>query len=67
MEELLDIGELAAKLKVPVSWIYDRTRRHGPDRIPHYKIGKYVRFSAPEVAEYLRQKAVGTSSHRKSR
>lgn len=67
MEELLDIRELAAKLKVPVSWIYDRTRRHGPDRIPHLKIGKYVRFSETEVAEYLRQKAVGTSSHRKSR
>lgn len=67
MEELLDITELAAKLKVPVSWIYDRTRRHGPDRIPHLKIGKYVRFSEAEVLQYLRQKTVGASDKRKSK
>ena len=53
MEQLLSAKDLAARLKVPVSWVYDRTRIHGPDRIPHYKIGKYVRFSEAEVAVYL--------------
>ena len=53
MEQLLSANELAQRLKVPVSWVYDRTRSHGPDRLPHYKIGKYVRFSVAEVAVYL--------------
>lgn len=53
MEHLLSAKDLAARLKVPVSWVYDRTRINGPDCIPHYKIGKYVRFSEAEVAVYL--------------
>ena len=53
MDQLLSAKELAGRLRVPVSWIYDRTRADGPDRIPHYKIGKYVRFSEAEVAVYL--------------
>ncbi|MCH9032288.1 MAG: helix-turn-helix domain-containing protein [candidate division Zixibacteria bacterium] len=48
--------ELAAKLKVPVSWIYDRTRLGGPEKIPHYKIGKYVRFSGHQVEQFLKRK-----------
>lgn len=53
MDTLLTVKELAQRLKVPVSWIYDRTRVQGPDRIPHYKIGRHVRFSEAEVAVYL--------------
>lgn len=45
--------ELAKKLGVPVSWVYDRTRRGHPDRIPHHKLGRYVRFSQAEIATYL--------------
>lgn len=53
MEKLLDIRELADRLRVPVSWVYDRTRLKGPEHIPHYKIGKYIRFKESEVATYL--------------
>jgi hypothetical protein len=35
---------LADYLGVPVSWIYKRTRKNGPESIPHIKLGKYVRF-----------------------
>jgi len=31
-EELLTVSEVAAALKVPVSWVYERTRRSGPTR-----------------------------------
>lgn len=35
---------LANYLRVPVGWIYKRTRRNGPEMIPHIKLGKYLRF-----------------------
>jgi hypothetical protein len=31
-EELLTVSEVAAALKVPVSWVYERTRRSGTDQ-----------------------------------
>ncbi len=43
---LLSPEELATHLNIPKSWIYDRTR---DNTIPHIKIGKYVRFSLPDV------------------
>lgn len=57
MDTYLDIKELARRLRVPVSWIYDRTRDNGADHIPHYKIGKYVRFLEAEVLEYLKKRS----------
>jgi len=56
---LLTVSELAEVLGVPVSWIYDRTRASNPNRIPHYKVGKYVRFSEEEVLEYVKTKPAG--------
>jgi len=61
MKEYLTAVELAQKLKVPISWIYDRTRKDGPEKIPHYKIGKYIRFSEAEVLEYMRDKGFNNS------
>ena len=55
-DDFLNVKELAKKLKVPISWVYDRTRKSGPDRLPHYRLGKYVRFLENEVIEHLRQK-----------
>jgi excisionase family DNA binding protein len=45
-EELLSADELASKLKVPVSWVYEQSRT---GRIPTHRIGKYVRFKLSEV------------------
>ena len=36
---------LAGFLGVPVGWVYKRTRKNGHDKIPHMKLGKYVRFN----------------------
>jgi excisionase family DNA binding protein len=55
IDELMTVKEIAAQLKVPVSWVYQRTRRRGNERIPHLKLGKYLRFSASEVTTWLQQ------------
>ncbi|MCK4548473.1 MAG: helix-turn-helix domain-containing protein [Candidatus Eisenbacteria sp.] len=53
MEQLLTVQEIADLFKVPPSWIYDRTRRRGPERIPHVKLGRYVRFRKEEVEGFI--------------
>ena len=52
-DDLLTVGEVARLLKVPPSWVYERTRRRGIDRLPHFKIGKYLRFSEGEIVAWL--------------
>jgi excisionase family DNA binding protein len=52
-DELLTVAEIAARLKVPTSWVYERTRLRGIARMPHFKLGKYLRFSEREVWEWL--------------
>jgi excisionase family DNA binding protein len=51
--ELLTIGEVSQSLKVPVSWVYERTRRRGSERMPHIKLGKYLRFEIATVRAWL--------------
>ena len=51
---LITVKELAEKLQVPESWIYQRTRL-GQKAIPHVRVGKYVRFNAEEVVAFLRR------------
>ena len=53
MGEFLTVSEIAAALKVPVSWIYERSRRRGQERIPHFKLGKYLRFQPAKVRAWL--------------
>jgi excisionase family DNA binding protein len=52
-DELLTVADVAKILNVPVSWVYDRTRRRGLDRLPHLKLGKYVRFQLQEILHWL--------------
>jgi excisionase family DNA binding protein len=52
-QNLIGIREMSEKLSVPVSWLYQRTRT---DEIPHYKIGKYVRFDVEQVMEWIKTK-----------
>lgn len=51
--DLMDVAETARMLRVPVSWVYERTRRRGKERIPHIKLGKYLRFEIASVREWL--------------
>jgi len=56
MNRLLGPQELASLLGVSVSFVYDRTRRNAGDPIPHFKLGKYVRFDLEQVQEWLQER-----------
>jgi Helix-turn-helix domain len=61
LDDLLTPAELAARLKVPTSWVYEQTRHRGvirkADPLPYRKMGRYLRFVWTEVVEWLdRQK-----------
>jgi len=58
-KELLTIDELAQVLKVRKGWIYARTRERSPSTIPHFKVGKYLRFSHSEVQAWLQEQRRG--------
>jgi excisionase family DNA binding protein len=51
--ELLTVSEIARALNVPLSWVYERTRRRGAERMPHIKLGKYLRFELASVRNWL--------------
>jgi len=60
---LLTVEEVAELLKVPVSWVYERTRRRGLTRLPGFRLGKYWRFDEGEIRVWLeRQRAGGRPS-----
>ena len=44
--ELLTSEELAKKLKVPLTWVYEQSRL---GNIPTHKLGRYIRFDLHEV------------------
>lgn len=52
--QMVGVKELSEKLNVPVSWIYEHTRK-GSKAIPHMKIGKYVRFDLEEVMTFIKK------------
>jgi excisionase family DNA binding protein len=55
--ELLTVADVAALFKVSKSWVYEHTRCRGADRIPHIKIGKYVRFDPQLVRAFLERRS----------
>jgi len=46
--ELLTPEELAERLKVPLTWVYEQSRQ---GNIPTHRIGRYIRFDFHEVVE----------------
>ena len=50
--DLMTVEETARVLHVPISWVYGRTRRRGKERIPHIKLGKYLRFELTAVRNW---------------
>lgn len=53
-DRLLTVEEVAEMLRVPKSWVYERTRRRGlGEQLPHVKLGKYLRFEKEAVLEFL--------------
>ena len=58
--ELLTVDDVAALLKVSKSWVYEHTRTASrSERIPHVKIGKYVRFDPRLVRAFIDRRMTG--------
>lgn len=57
--DLLTPEELASRLKVPKSWVFEQTRQRAKVRsnspLPCIRLGKYLRFSWAQVCEWLAQ------------
>ncbi|MHB8413684.1 MAG: helix-turn-helix domain-containing protein [Candidatus Acidiferrales bacterium] len=52
-EKILTPQELADRLKVPVSWIYEKTRSRSRDPLPVIRLGRYMRFDWPDIVEWI--------------
>jgi hypothetical protein len=54
-EDILTPAELAARLKVPITWVFEKTRKRKGSTapLPVFKIGRYLRFSWKSVSEWL--------------
>jgi predicted DNA-binding transcriptional regulator AlpA len=62
MNEILTPAQVAERLQVKPTWVYEQTRgRAGvrnPDPFPYIKLGRYLRFYWEDVSDWLeRQKA----------
>lgn len=56
LHELLTVDDVAALLKVSKSWVYEHTRSRAiprAERLPHIKVGKYVRFEARALRAFI--------------
>jgi hypothetical protein len=55
--DLLTPEELAARLKVSKSWVFEQTRQRASVRnktpLPCIRMGKYLRFSWAQVSQWL--------------
>jgi excisionase family DNA binding protein len=59
LHELLTVDDVAVLLKVSKSWVYEHTRAGGAprdERLPHIRIGKYLRFDPQAVRVFLARK-----------
>jgi len=58
-KELLTPEQLAERLNVPRTWVYERSRA---GKIPTHRIGRYIRFDFQEVVKS--QKNLLTGNHK---
>lgn len=56
MTGLLTAEQAAELLNVPASWVLAEARA---DRIPHVRLGRYVRFDAAELESWWQTRARG--------
>ena len=58
LERLLTPEETGKLLQVPLSWVYQHTRRRSLDRIPFVKVGRYTRFREKDIFAYIDKRTV---------
>jgi excisionase family DNA binding protein len=52
--DILTPKELAVRLKVRKTWVYEKLRHGRENPLPVFRIGKYLRFSWTDVSAWLR-------------
>lgn len=52
-EDILTPEEVAARLKVPPSWVYEKTRARCRNPMPCLRLGRYIRFSWAAIIQWL--------------
>lgn len=55
--DILTVEELAARLKVKRTWVYEKMRQRGNNSLPVFKMGRYLRFSWKHVSAWLQAQA----------
>ncbi len=55
-DRLMTVEQVAARLQVPLSWIYRRTMRAAENRLPVTKIGKYNRVRESDLEAWIKSK-----------
>jgi hypothetical protein len=67
--EVLDSAGLARKLGLKETWVREHVRKRVPDPIPHYKMGKYVKFlwGSPPLEEWLSRRLVCADNRKANR
>jgi len=58
-EDILTPEELAARLKVRKTWVYEQTRSRNPNPLPRLNTGRYLRFDWAKVVEWLTKEGGG--------
>ena len=51
--ELLTPEQLAERLQIPVTWVYEQSRQ---GNIPTHRLGRYIRFDLSEVLKSQKKK-----------
>lgn len=68
-DELLTPEQLAEKLQVKTSWVYENTRCRAEvrnaDPLPYRRMGRYLRFSWQEVIDWLNRQHRSTANENK--
>jgi hypothetical protein len=64
-ENLLTPEELAQRLKVATSWVFEQTRQRAKVRkkkpLPCIRLGKYLRFDWPAVCDWMTDRELDTN------
>jgi len=55
-DRLLDAGQVAERLNVPVSWVREQTRT---GTIPHIELGRYRRYERAAIEAWLAEQRGG--------
>jgi excisionase family DNA binding protein len=61
-KDIITPDELAERLKMSRRWISEMTRKRQRNPIPHYKVGRYLRFNWQDVCAWLESTKEGTTA-----